>query len=110
MLFGVPSNLRYKKMHRLKAVYLVKKRRNSNVVLTQQLFEQKFFCPKFCEFYLKSLSAGNITSNQIEAIRRAVKRTFKKDVFLKINLSLFDHLTKKPISSRMGKGKGKPYK
>jgi ribosomal protein L16/L10AE len=31
-------------------------------------------------------------------------------VHLKINIVPYVHLTKKPISARMGKGKGKPIK
>ena len=60
------------------------------------------------EYGLQSLEAGQITSNQIEAARVAMTRFIKRGgkVWIKIfpNLSL----TKKPLETRQGKGKGEP--
>jgi len=60
----------------------------------------------FGSFGLKSLESCWITSKQIEASRRILSRSTKK--IGKFWIKIFPDLsiTKKPISSRMGSGKG----
>jgi large subunit ribosomal protein L16 len=55
---------------------------------------------------LKAINSGIITARQIEAARQAISRKIKKKG--KIWIRIFPDLpiTAKPISSRMGKGKG----
>lgn len=106
MVFAVPSNIRYKKAHKIKPAPLLNNK-SQNFYSKKEL---RFFCPKFCDFYLKALRGGTLNAKQVESVRRAIKRALKKNVFLKINIFLYAHMTKKPISARMGKGKGKPYK
>ena len=58
------------------------------------------------EYGLQALEAGQITSNQIEAARIAMTRYIKRGG--KVWINIFPHLplTKKPIGTRQGKGKG----
>lgn len=61
-----PSNLKFKKYHKINKSFLVLK-------------NQKSFLPSFGFFGLKSLDSGKLTFNQIESARRAIRRTTKKD-------------------------------
>ena len=58
------------------------------------------------EFGIQAVTAGLITSNQIEAARIAMTRYMKRGG--KVWINIFPHmpLTKKPIGTRQGKGKG----
>ena len=58
------------------------------------------------EFGLQTVEAGLITANQIEAARVAMTRYMKRGG--KVWINIFPHmpLTKKPIGTRQGKGKG----
>ena len=60
------------------------------------------------EFGLQALEAGLITGNQIEAARVAMTRYMKRGG--KVFINIFPHLslTKIPLETRMGKGKGQP--
>ncbi|MDO8510112.1 MAG: 50S ribosomal protein L16 [bacterium] len=62
----------------------------------------------FGSFGLKAISYGRITSNQIEAARKAMSRYATKNG--KIWIRIFpDHpYTEKPAEVKMGKGKGDP--
>ena len=62
----------------------------------------------FGEFGLQSLEPGKITARQIEAARIAMTRHAKRGG--KVWIRIFPHkpLTKKPLETRMGKGKGAP--
>ncbi|MDD3514706.1 50S ribosomal protein L16 [bioreactor metagenome] len=62
----------------------------------------------FGEYGLQSLDCAWITARQIEATRVAISRKMKKGG--KIWIRIFpDHpFTKKPLETRMGKGKGAP--
>lgn len=93
-MFSAPSNLKYKKFHKLK--------------LRFKSIEQKFGCLKFGDYGLLSKNHGKLTAKQIEAGRRVISRFTKKKATLKIDVFPFVSLTKKPVSARMGKGKGKP--
>lgn len=57
-------------------------------------------------FAIKALQYGKITSNQIEAARRAIRKITKKVGKVYIRVYPFLPLTKKPAEVRMGKGKG----
>ena len=61
---------------------------------------------KFGSVGIKALSAGRITSKQIESVRQAISKIIKKQGRLKINVFPDTPITKKPIEVRMGKGKG----
>ena len=58
------------------------------------------------EFGLQSLELGLITSNQIEAARVAMTRYIKRGGKVWIKIFPDKPITRKPIGTRMGKGKG----
>ena len=60
----------------------------------------------FYEYGLKALENGKIRLNHLNAFTRLVKRMFKKELSLRLNVSLITPVTKKPREVRMGKGKG----
>jgi large subunit ribosomal protein L16 len=62
----------------------------------------------FGDFGLKALDAGWITSRQIEACRIAITRTMKRDGKVWIRIFPDKPVSKKPLETRMGKGKGAP--
>ena len=58
------------------------------------------------EYGLQTLDAGQITSNQIEAARVAMTRYIKRGGKVWIKIFPDRPITRKPIGTRMGKGKG----
>ncbi len=62
----------------------------------------------FGEFGLQALDRGWVTSQQIEASRRAVTRYIKRGGKLWIRVFPDKPVTKKPAETRMGSGKGNP--
>ena len=62
----------------------------------------------FGQYGLKSLEAGWITNRQIEAARIAMTRKIKRGGKVWINVFPHKPITKKPLETRMGKGKGSP--
>lgn len=62
----------------------------------------------FGEFGLQALGRGHITSQQLEASRRAITRFVKRGGKLWIRVFPDKPVTKKPAETRMGKGKGAP--
>ena len=62
----------------------------------------------FGEFGLKSLDAAWITNRQIEAARIAINRFLKREGKLWIRIFPDKPITKKPLETRMGSGKGSP--
>src|SRR5689334_4655196 len=60
----------------------------------------------FGDFGLQVLEPGRITSRQIEAARMAIQRATKRQGKLFIRLFSDKPVTKKPLETRMGKGKG----
>ena len=62
----------------------------------------------FGEFGLQALGRGWVTSQQIEASRRAVTRFIKRGGKLWIRIFPDKPVTKKPAETRMGSGKGNP--
>ena len=61
---------------------------------------------KFGILGLKSLESGIITAKQIEAARQAISRKVKKKGKIWIRIFPYVPITSKPLSARMGKGKG----
>ncbi len=62
----------------------------------------------FGDFGLKATEAAWITSRQIEACRVAITRRMKRDGKVWIRIFPDKPVSKKPLETRMGKGKGAP--
>lgn len=60
----------------------------------------------FGEYGLQALANGWITARQIEAVRVAVSRKMKKGGKIWIRIFPDRPVTRKPLETRMGKGKG----
>jgi large subunit ribosomal protein L16 len=60
----------------------------------------------FGEFGIQSLTRGKLTAAQIEAARVAINRHLKRKGKLWIRVFPHKPVTKKPLETRMGKGKG----
>ena len=60
------------------------------------------------EYGLQALEPAWVTSNQIEAARRAMTRYVKRGGQIWIKIFPDKPVTKKPAETRMGKGKGSP--
>lgn len=88
-----PSRLKYKKYHKPPSS-------------TLYLFEQKNIIPVRGALALKALENGKITYNQLEACRKSIRRMIKKSGQVFLRVFTYHSITKKPLASRMGKGKG----
>ena len=88
----IPSRTKYRRVHRLPYEGKAK----GNVEL------------HFGEYGLMAKEGAWITNNQIEAARIAMTRYMKRGG--KVWINIFPHLslTKKPLETRQGKGKGDP--
>jgi large subunit ribosomal protein L16 len=62
----------------------------------------------FGDYALQTLDAAWLTSRQIEAARMAIQRSTKRAGRLFIRIFPDKPVTKKPLETRMGKGKGNP--
>jgi large subunit ribosomal protein L16 len=62
----------------------------------------------FGDFALQATECGWLTSRQIEAARMAIQRHVKRQGKLFIRIFPDKPITKKPLETRMGKGKGPP--
>ena len=60
----------------------------------------------FGEYGLKAVGRGRITARQIEAARRAMTRYIKRGGKIWIRIFPDKPITKKPLETRQGKGKG----
>ena len=60
----------------------------------------------FGKYGLKASTRGRITARQIEAARRAMTRYIKRGGKIWIRIFPDKPITKKPLETRMGKGKG----
>ena len=60
----------------------------------------------FGDFGIQSLGLGRITSKQIEASRRVITRSLKRQGQVWIRIFPDKPFTKKPLEVRQGKGKG----
>jgi ribosomal protein L16/L10AE len=56
--------------------------------------------------WVKSFRTCKMRLNHLNAFIRLIKKTFKKELSLRLNVSLITPVTKKPREVRMGKGKG----
>jgi large subunit ribosomal protein L16 len=63
---------------------------------------------EFGQYGLKALEAGWLTNRQIEAARIAITRHMKRGGKLWIRVFPDKPISKKPLETRMGKGKGPP--
>ena len=90
----IPSRTKYRRVHRLP--YEGRSRGNREL--------------HFGEYGLQAKEGAWITANQIEAARIAMTRYMKRGG--KVWINIFPHLslTKIPLETRMGKGKGQPEK
>lgn len=88
-----PNNLKFKKYHKANNFFFIN-------------IEKKLFFPLDGEYALQCLEPGKLKFKQIEACRRTIKRGLLKKDNLWIKLFTNIPVTKKSISSRMGKGKG----
>ncbi len=88
----IPARTKHRKTHRLK--YEGKARGNTEL--------------NFGDYGLMAREGAWISAQQIEAARIAMTRYMKRGG--KIWINIFPHmpLTKKPLETRMGKGKGNP--
>lgn len=94
MLF--PKKVKYRKWHTA--------RRNPNRVGVAG----RGITIAFGSFGLKAMAAGRITSNQIEASRRVIRRALGKNGTVWIRIFPDRPFTRKPAEVGMGKGKGDP--
>ena len=62
----------------------------------------------FGDYGLQALEAGWVTARQIEAARIAITRGVKRGGKIWIRIFPDKPITKKPLETRMGKGKGNP--
>ena len=60
----------------------------------------------FGEYGLKAITGGRLTARQIEAARRAMTRHIRRGGKIWIRIVPDVPVTKKPLESRQGKGKG----
>lgn len=60
------------------------------------------------DFGLQAMDRGYVTARQIEAARMAIQRKTKRAGKLFIRIFPDKPLSKKPLETRMGKGKGSP--
>ena len=88
----IPSRTKYRRVHRLP--YEGKSKGNREL--------------HFGEYGLQAKEGAWITANQIEAARVAMTRYMKRGG--KVWINIFPHLslTRIPLETRMGKGKGQP--
>jgi len=88
-----PSKMKFKKLHKANFAY-------------SKIQDNKTFMLNFGLLGIQALHYGRLTYKQIEACRRAIRRGLKKTGNIWINVFTYMPITKKPIASRMGKGKG----
>ncbi len=88
----MPKRVKYRKSHR--------GRRKGKA--------QRGHLVSFGDFGLKATEAAWITSRQIEACRVAMTRRMKRDGKVWIRIFPDKPVSKKPLETRMGKGKGAP--
>ncbi len=88
----MPKRVKYRKSHR--------GRRAGNA--------QRGHRVAFGDMGLKAMEAAWITSRQIESCRIAITRKMKRDGKVWIRIFPDKPVSKKPLETRMGKGKGNP--
>ncbi|WP_225639594.1 50S ribosomal protein L16 [Candidatus Profftia sp. (ex Adelges kitamiensis)] len=85
-----PKRTKFRKMHK-----------NRNRGLATQGIDLNFGT-----FGLKAISRGRLSARQIEAARRAMTRSVKREGKIWIRIFPDKPITEKPLEVRMGKGKG----
>jgi len=75
------------------------------VKLKKEEFSKTFVNVTFFEYGLKALENGKVTAKHLNSINRVLRKLFKKTIYIKYNVSLRMPVTKKPLETRMGKGK-----
>ena len=88
----IPARVKYRRVHRLP----YEGKSKGNTTLT------------FGEYGLMAKEGAWITTNQIEAARVAMTRYMKRGGKVWVNIFPNLSLTKKPLETRQGKGKGEP--
>lgn len=91
-----PKRTKFKKSHKPSYSYT-------------RLEEQYKTYPMKGNFALVSRTSGRLTYKQIEAGRRSIPRHLRKGGYVTIRPFTYVSLTKKPLATRMGKGKGSHY-
>lgn len=86
----VPKRVKYRKRHKGK----IKGKSSRGTKLTHG------------EYGLKAIEVGIITTQQMEAARLAIARIIKKSGKIFFKIATDKPITKKPLETRMGKGKG----
>jgi large subunit ribosomal protein L16 len=79
------------------------------VKLKKNQFSKGFTNVTFLEYGLKALENGKISMKHLNSINRLLKKLFKKTIYIKYNVSLLTPVTKKPLETRMGKGKAERH-
>jgi large subunit ribosomal protein L16 len=79
--------------------------RQFRIKLRNNKISKVYLNVNFFEYGLKVLENGKLTIKHFNSINRLLKRLFKKKVFIKYNIALIIPVTKKPLETRMGKGK-----
>jgi large subunit ribosomal protein L16 len=88
-----PNNWKFRKNHKVSSSFFT-------------LDAQKSFFPMHGNYAIKSLEFGKLNYKQIEACRKSMRRSVKKEGKVWVRVFTYCSLTKKGIGSRMGKGKG----
>ncbi len=88
----MPKKVKYRKVHRGRRSGMATR---GNVI-------------SFGEYGLQALEDGWVTARQIEAARIAMTRHIKRGGKIWIRIFPDKPITKKPLETRMGKGKGAP--
>ena len=86
----VPKRVKYRKSHKRR----IKGKSSRGTELTHG------------EYGLKAVEVGIINTQQMEAARLAIARTIKKGGKIFFKIATDKPITKKPLETRMGKGKG----
>jgi large subunit ribosomal protein L16 len=89
----IPKNTKFKKWQ---------KGKNKNKIYNNL----NFFKLNFGSVGLQSAANGNLTSKQIDTLSQSIKKTIKRFGRLVVCLNADIPITKKPLETRMGKGKG----
>jgi len=75
------------------------------VKLKKTEISKSFVNVSFFEYGLKALENGKVSAKHLNSINRLLRKLFKKTIYIKYNVSLRIPVTKKPLETRMGKGK-----
>jgi len=66
---------------------------------------KNFLNISFYEYGLKILENGKLTIKHLNSINRLLKKIYKKTILIRYNVCMVNPVTKKPLETRMGKGK-----